>query len=81
MKRNPIVLLALLVLMLSVPRPASAYIGPGSGITAIGAALAFIVGILLAIVGFIWYPLKRLLHSKATRRAKAVNAPDGSPTR
>lgn len=45
-----------------------AYIGPGAGLSAIGAALAFVGAILLAVVGFIWYPIKRLLRAR-TRKA------------
>jgi hypothetical protein len=39
---------------------ALAYIGPGAGITAIGTAIALVGAIVLAIVGFVWYPIKRL---------------------
>lgn len=47
---------------------AFAYVGPGTGITAIGSVLALLAGILLAIVGFIWYPLKRLFRSWSNKR-------------
>ena len=56
------------LMLLALPQTASAYVGPGAGITVIGAALALIGGIVLAIFGFVWYPLKRL------RRAKGKNA-------
>jgi hypothetical protein len=52
-----------------VAGPAHAYIGPGAGLTAIGTVIALLGGILLAIVGFVWYPIKRVLRSKA--RAKS----------
>jgi len=42
--------------------PAAAYVGPGAGISVIGAALALIAGAILAVVGFVWYPIKRLLR-------------------
>ena len=54
--------MALAAVILAAPSPASAYVGPGSGLTVIGAALAFVGGIFLAIVGFIWYPVKRLMR-------------------
>ena len=38
-----------------------AYIGPGTGLSAIGAVLAVVAGIAVAIFGFFWYPIKRLL--------------------
>ena len=47
--------------LLSVPEPAAAYVGPGAGLTIIGAALAFVGGVVLAVLGFFWYPIKRLL--------------------
>ena len=43
---------------------ASAYVGPGAGVTAIGTVLALVAAALLAIVGFVWYPLKRILGRK-----------------
>ncbi len=49
--------------------PAFAYLGPGVGLTAIGAFLALIVGVIVAFFGFIWYPVKRLLRKgKADKR-------------
>lgn len=58
---------AILVLAaLLLPGTASAYIGPGAGLSAIGSLLALIGAVLLAIVGFVWYPVRRLL-----RRGKA----------
>ena len=63
------------LLLLALPQTASAYVGPGAGITAIGAALALIGGIVLAIFGFIWYPLKRLRRAKS-RKAVAEQQSD-----
>lgn len=53
--------LLVLVLTLAGPGWAEAYIGPGAGISAIGTVIALLGAILLAIVGFVWYPIKRLL--------------------
>jgi hypothetical protein len=50
------------------PALAFAYVGPGAGITAIGSVLALIMGVLLAIVGFVWYPLKRLFKNLTGKR-------------
>ena len=60
-------LLVLTIGLALVPRIADAYMGPGAGITVIGTVIAFIAAILLTIVGFVWYPLKRLMA-----RAKPV---------
>ncbi|NDR58914.1 hypothetical protein FPS10_21225 [Pseudoruegeria sp. M32A2M] len=44
--------------------PALAYIGPGAGLGAIVITGALIVGVVLLVVGFLWYPLKRMLKGK-----------------
>lgn len=49
-----------IAISLLTPGVADAYIGPGAGITVIGTAVAFVGAVIFAIVGFIWYPLKRL---------------------
>lgn len=56
--------------LLLLPSPAYAYVGPGGVITAIGAALALLVAIVASIVGFLWYPLKRVMVSLRSRRAR-----------
>ena len=57
-------LLALTALMLALATPAAAYIGPGAGLGAIGTVIAVLGAILLLIVGFVWYPVKRLIKGK-----------------
>jgi len=37
-----------------------AYVGPGAGLSAIGSVIALIFAVLVAFVGFVWFPLKRL---------------------
>jgi O-antigen ligase len=54
----------LLVLLLSVPQLGFAYLGPGSGVSAIGALIALLALILIAIVGFVYFPIKRMLEKK-----------------
>lgn len=56
------------------PAVAFAYIGPGAGISAIGSALALIAAVLLAIVGFVWYPLKRLLRGRRKEPAGSTSS-------
>ena len=51
------------------PEPVLAYVGPGAGLTAIGAALAFVGGLVFAVVGFVWYPLKRIFNGRGKRRS------------
>ena len=74
-----ILILSLMViaLLLAAPQSAGAYIGPGAGIAAIGTVIALIGSILLAIVAFLWYPIKRLLAKLKQRR---MNDQRGTPS-
>lgn len=45
---------------LLLPDAALAYGGPGSIVSGLGAFVAAVVAILAALVGFFWFPLKRL---------------------
>ena len=49
---------------------AAAYVGPGAGLTAIGSLLALLSAVVLGIIGFLWYPVKRLM-----RRLRAAKNP------
>ena len=62
--------LTVVVLFITVPNVAEAYMGPGAGLSAIGTIIALIGAILLAAVGFIWYPLKRIRRKLAEKRDK-----------
>lgn len=51
------------------------YMGPGAGLAAIGSLLVVAAAFLLMIVGFVWYPLQRLLKAlKKRRQARAAAA-------
>ncbi len=60
--------------------PALAYIGPGAGLSAIGTLVAVVGVVLLAIVGFVWYPVKRFLNARKKGSADLAEkaGPDGS---
>lgn len=47
-----------------LPELIFSYIGPGTGLSAIGAFIACLVGIVVTVLGFLWYPIKRLLGKK-----------------
>jgi hypothetical protein len=57
------------LLGLALTSPAAAYVGPGAGLGTIGTVVALAAALLLLVVGFIWYPIRRLL-----RRGKAARA-------
>lgn len=56
-----------IVTLVVFPAVAHAYIGPGTGLSAIGSIAAFIGSILLLLIGFIWYPLKRLFNKNSSK--------------
>ena len=68
---------------LAIPFQALGYTGPGAGLTAIGIVVAFIASVFLLFVGFIWYPIKRLVWRPiagfiaSKRAAKAAADADG----
>jgi len=63
------------LLLLHTPGTAQAYIGPGAGLGAFATVFALIGALFLAIVGFLWYPIKRLLR-KRPKSSEAVPAPE-----
>ncbi len=56
------------LLSLAVGDLVFAYIGPGAGLSALGALLAVSVAVIVALFGFVWYPLRRLLRTMKRNR-------------
>lgn len=56
-----------IILIVCLPQTAFAYIGPGIGLSAIGSFLAVLAGIVVAFLGFLWYPIKRLFGKKKSQ--------------
>jgi hypothetical protein len=52
-------------LMMAFTQSASAYVGPGMGLGALGVLVGLISTVALAVVGLVWYPLKRAFKSKS----------------
>ena len=53
-----------LVLIMGAPVTAFAYVGPGAGLSIIGSLLALIAAIVVGILGFLWFPIRRLLRRR-----------------
>lgn len=53
---------------LAYPSLALAYIGPGLGTGALAAVLGTLAGLLMLIVGVVWYPIKRLIRYLRSRK-------------
>lgn len=54
--------LAAAAALLLAPEAASAYGGPGSIISGVGAFLAALAALAAAVFGFLWFPIKRLMR-------------------
>ena len=61
------------------PSTALAYVGPGAGLSVVGSVLAVIVAILAAVLGFLWYPMKRLLRKRRERQAARTRQAEHDP--
>ncbi len=62
-------LLTTFLLLLCCAGDALAYVGPGLGLGAVGAFFGAVLAVLLAILGVVWYPLKRLIRKMRSERA------------
>jgi hypothetical protein len=66
--KSTFTLLFLAAFALLAAEPAHAYIGPGGGLTAIGALLALIAAVVVTFFGFLWYPIKRFRKRRREKR-------------
>ena len=69
-------ILFLLMFFLSYPMSVMAYVGPGAGITALGALWAVIIAILFAVGGFLVWPIRAMLRRR--KRTTQSESPDAS---
>ena len=63
--------LFLLLFIFVIPIPSYAYVGPGMGGGLIAAVLGFLLAILLAIWGVLYYPIKRALKERKEKKTSA----------
>lgn len=61
------------IAVLTVALPVAAYVGPGAGLSALGSLLALLAAVVVAIAGFLWYPIKRIF-GKRSATAKQVDS-------
>lgn len=66
--------LTLTMAFLAIAQPAFAYVGPGAGVSLLGAAAGLIVAILVAFGVIVLWPLRRFMK---TRRKATADAPSG----
>ena len=70
MRKLPLLIACLC--LISAATPASAYIGPGAGITMLGALWGVIVAVALAIGAVLFYPIRVVM--RRFKRPTAANA-------
>jgi hypothetical protein len=56
------------VILIVLSPDASAYVGPGLGAGALAAVLGVVGGLLMLVVGVVWYPLKRVIRRLRDRK-------------
>lgn len=54
----------LIIALLAISSPASAYIGPGMAGGVFAGVLGVVGAVLLALVGILYYPIKRMLKKR-----------------
>ena len=70
---------AIAIAIFAVSFPVAAYVGPGAGLSALGSLFALLAAVVVAIFGFLWYPIKRLLNKRRATAAQADTAPNPRP--
>lgn len=68
----------LLGLGLTLSTPALAYIGPGAGITMLGALWGVIVAVVLALGAVLFWPIRALMRRRKGPATPAVHAQEGA---
>ncbi len=74
-----------ILLALGLSAPALAYVGPGAGLGAIGAALGLIAAVVMALGAILFWPIRRLMRRRRKKPALQADAtasseaPDSAP--
>lgn len=66
--------LAILIGLLLLSLSAEAYVGPGLGLGVLGVLAGAVLAVVLALVGVVWYPLKRLMRKLKGEQPSAARA-------
>ena len=67
------------VALLIFASPAHAYMGPGGALTAIGTILALLAAVFMAVLGFFWYPIRRMLRRRRESAEEDEESSDDAP--
>ncbi len=69
-------ILNIIFLLLILPVPSFAYLGPGIGGGILAATLGVIIAILAAIFGLLWFPLKKIFKKRKKEKENKKNKID-----
>jgi hypothetical protein len=59
------------------PTLCEAYVGPGAGLSILGSVFTFLGAIILLFIGFLWFPIKRLIQRlKSEKKENMEKEPD-----
>ena len=64
--------------MIAIPSTVFAYVGPGAGLSIIGSLLAFVSAIVVGILGFLWFPIRRMMRKRKQAREAEQGAEETS---
>ena len=67
-KKNRI--LPIVIIFLIIPQDAFSYIGPGMAVSTILLVLGVVGSLMLAILAVVYYPIKRLIKKKKSKKNK-----------
>ncbi|MDG2155273.1 MAG: hypothetical protein P8M26_04935 [Gammaproteobacteria bacterium] len=79
-RHTPSVLIAVTFTITFVPQIALAYVGPGAGISLLGALWGLIVGVVMALGIVLFWPIRIMLRKrKAAAEAKTADTSEALP--
>jgi len=81
MNTSPATRVLVIFLIVFASANANAYVGPGLGLGVLGVLLGGIAAVLLAVVGIVWYPAKRLLKKSRAARNEADESDAEDPVK
>jgi hypothetical protein len=64
LRKSFFILIVFLCNILFITPPAFAYVGPGMGGGIIASVLGIVIGIATAIIGVLWFPIKRFIKKR-----------------
>ena len=59
-----------------ISQPLLAYLGPGVGGGIIAATIGVVIAVFAAIVGLVWFPIKKLIKKKNEKKENDLNKSD-----